>query len=127
MMKQRISFGRKRAKRLRRTFELLFEFEAFPDERAADLLVDLAKVRHLIVHAGAWPQEAHARDIAEAGVIVKTHEIDWENDPTVKGDGKMCFYKLDLLNRFLPDALAALRDTAVYHHRRLREHPQWKL
>ncbi len=123
MMKQRVRFARKRARALRRTFEFLFEFEAFPDESSADLLIDLAKVRHLIVHMGAVPNENHARDIAAGGIVFQTGEF----DPGTESGRKTRFYRLDLRNRFLGDALAALRETAIYHHRRLGEHPRWKL
>ncbi len=94
----------------------MFGFEEFSDEQSADLLVDLAIVRHVVVHRGAWPQEADAAAIKEEGVIVPSRQA-----------GGTVFYELKLINKLLPRALFAFRETARYHNRQFSSDPSWSL
>jgi hypothetical protein len=66
-MQGRVSIA-KRGKRLERLCAVLLGSPPCPDDDTRRYYCDLVKVRNIIVHAGGWPQEAHARDVESPGL-----------------------------------------------------------
>jgi len=101
--KSQVSFKEK-AKKLKRIFDHLFSFLPFPDKKTENLILDLVLVRNIILHAGGWPNEYHADQIINLGIIVASREIDLKKD----NSKPIKFYRLELTEtRFLKEAVWA--------------------
>jgi len=74
---KRVSF-KDRAKRLLRISHVLFDTDPWPDEDTRRYLLDLIRVRNIIVHAGGWPSKEHAADVETPAVIVQSNTFFWK-------------------------------------------------
>ena len=108
--RRRISF-KERAKKLDRICQFLFQASPWPDEDTQRYLLDLVRVRNIIVHDGGWPTEQHARDVETPGVIVPSNKF---------------FWKLNL-DQFIGPALAAAAMVGVTLTNVFQQHPKFKL
>ena len=105
----------KGGKKLRDYVSFLFQVPLFPDADTERLVTDLFKVRNIVVHHGALPEQNHAADIQTAGLVVPTSKV-----------GKHQFYTLSLdaqqLINFMAAGVMLIRhlDAAVKAHPKLR-------
>ena len=106
----RISFANK-GRKLEQIFDLLFGFSPWPDNNAGSLIRDLVRVRNIIVHAGGWPNAAHANDAETTGLIVESHKIS---------------YRLSVAP-FIREMLTAAGMLSVYVQEKLAVHPKFGL
>jgi len=98
------------AKNLKKIFEYLFEFSLFDNEDNERIILDLIRVRNLIIHNGSWPQERHAKKIKTPGILIEAKKIKNTNGEIIS-----ISYKLELLkNTFMKDTFKAI--LAVNNH-----------
>jgi hypothetical protein len=108
--RRRVSY-KDRARRLDRISQFFFDASPWPDEDTRRYLLDLIKVRNIIVHAGGWPTKEHAEDVETPGVIVPSNKF---------------FWKLDL-DAFIGPALAAAGIVGVTLTNAFQQHAAFKL
>jgi hypothetical protein len=75
MVRRRVSF-RQDAQQLRRVFDVAFGFSPWPSPDAATLILDLVRLRQVIVHEGGRLSAESAAQFATAGVIDQTEYQD---------------------------------------------------
>jgi hypothetical protein len=115
-----ISF-KDQAKKLKRIFNYIFGFSPFPDLKTENLILDMIRIRNVIVHSGSWPTKAHAMQMATPGVIVVSREIELE-----EGSEPARFCQIDLIDsKFIPDIMYAVGKMEKHIQNQLRKDPQF--
>jgi hypothetical protein len=115
VMSRRASLVGKRSD-LEVTFQFLLGFSVWPDDpRQASLIRDLARLRHLIVHEGGYPERAHFEQMEVAGLITEASQ-------------ELGFYRMNLVTAapIVKEGIEAVNVLVTRFQERVLADDRWK-
>ncbi len=115
-----VSF-KNRARKLKRIFQHLFGISPFPDEKMEDIIHDAVLIRNIIVHESGIPNQTHANQMKNPGIIIVSNEIFPERE-----EDSIKFYKIEHIKSvFIKDFFYAIGAMQKHIQRQLERDPKF--